>query len=88
MPYISQDLRNVIDPEIQQLLDKITRLPLEKQDGALNYAVTKLLKGIYADGNYYTYNRSLGVLSAINAEWYRRVVAPYEDIKILENGDV
>ena len=30
----------------------------------------------------------LGALSATENEFYRRQVAPYEDIKILQNGDV
>jgi len=31
---------------------------------------------------------AMGVLSAITEEFYRRKVAPYEDEKIVENGDV
>lgn len=62
-------------------------MPLEEQDGALNYAVTKILKELYPP-RYFNYNRAMGVLSSIQAEWYRRIVSPYEDKKILEAGDV
>ena len=44
----------------------------------------------YADGAR-AFNRFAEVLGAVEAakmEYYRRVVAPYEDVKIVENGDV
>ena len=37
---------------------------------------------------YFHLNRALGVLTAIKEEYYRVVVAPYEDVKIKENGEV
>jgi hypothetical protein len=88
MPYIQQGLREELDPAIAPLLEKLAQLPKEKQDGALNYTITKLLKGVYPAQDYFTLNRSMGTLSSVQAEWYRRVVAPYEDRKITENGDV
>ena len=87
MPYIEQKDRPPIDELIQPLIEHLKSLPLELQDGALNYAVTKTLKGLY-EPRYFNYNRAMGVLSSIQAEWYRRDVAPYEDKKIAENGDV
>lgn len=33
-------------------------------------------------------NDICGVLEAVKAEFYRRVAAPYEDLKIKENKDV
>lgn len=88
MPYIKPQDRTEIDTLLEPLLKHLSGLPLEKQDGALNYTVTKVLKHLYAKGDYFTYNRSMGVLSAIQAEWYRRDIVPYEDLKIQENGDV
>ncbi len=87
MPYIPQNNRSNIDPLLQPLIDHIKSLPLEEQDGALNYSVTKALKALY-EPRYFHYNRAMGVLSSIQAEWYRRDVAPYEDKKIQEHGDV
>lgn len=87
MPYIPKDQRPPIDNLLKGLLEHIQSLPLEDQDGALNYSVTKLLKGLYP-AKYFNYNRAMGVLSSIQAEWYRRDVGPYEDKKIAENGDV
>lgn len=87
MPYIPQSSRLPIDELLAPLVEHIKQLPLEQQDGALNYAVTKALKGLY-EPKYFNYNRAMGVLSSIQAEWYRRDVAPYENDKIAENGDV
>jgi hypothetical protein len=87
MPYISQDDRPQIDELLKPLIEHLRSLPLEAQDGALNYTVTKALKQLY-EPKYFNYNRAMGVLSSIQAEWYRRDVGPYEDKKIVENGDV
>lgn len=87
MPYIPSDDRPQIDELVQPLAAHLKGLPLEKQDGALNYAVTKILKELYPP-KYFNYNRAMGVLSSIQSEWYRRDVVPYEDKKIQENGDV
>ncbi|MHB1864889.1 MAG: DUF6899 family protein [Candidatus Saccharimonadales bacterium] len=87
MPYIKPEQRQPIDNLLQSLIEHLKQLPVEEQDGALNYAVTKVLKALYQP-KYFHYNRAMGVLSSIQAEWYRRDVAPYEDKKIVENGDL
>jgi len=45
------------------------------------------LAQLYPKG-YFHYNRAMGVLASAMQEFYRRRVAPYEDVKIAENGDV
>lgn len=87
MPYIKKEDRIPIDDLLKHLTEHFKSLPLEQQDGALNYTVTRILKGLY-EPNYFNYNRAMGVLASIQAEWYRRDIAPYEDKKIIENGDV
>ena len=87
MPYIPQSNRPELDELLQPLLDKLKSLPVELQDGSLNYSVTRILHGLY-DPKYFNYNRAMGVLSCIQAEFYRRKVAPYEDAKIASDGDV
>ena len=87
MPYIKKEDRPQLDEFLQPLIAHLRKLPLEEQDGALNYTVTKILKELY-EPRYFNYNRAMGVLSSIQAEWYRRDIAPYEDKKIIENGDV
>lgn len=87
MPYIKQEGRPKIDALVNPLIEHLKSLPMEEQDGSLNYAVTKVLKSLYPM-KYFHLNRALGVLNAINLELYRKVVAPYEDVKIKENGEV
>lgn len=88
MPYIKREDRQryvrVLD-DLQFLLEKI---PEEDRDGHVNYIITVLLKRLYQPPKYRRYNKAMGVLECIKQEFYRRVVGPYEDKKIAENGDV
>lgn len=84
MPYIKQEAREsivsggVINPEH-------VRTP-----GDLNFALTALIKDYIRNYglNYQRINDVLGALEGAKIEFYRKVVAPYEDTKIVENGDV
>jgi hypothetical protein len=87
MPYIPKDKRPDLDAKMEALIDHLSRFPLEEQDGALNYTITRMIKRIYPI-QYRHLNRALGVLTAVTQELYRRVIGPYEDKKIKENGDV
>lgn len=87
MPYIKKESRPAIDKLIEPLINHLKSLPTEEQDGSLNYAVTKIIKHLYPQ-KYFHFNRALGVLTAIAHELYRKIVGPYEDTKISENGDV
>lgn len=87
MPYIKKAQRPTIDKLIDPLIKHLKSLPLEEQDGSLNYAVTRIIKNVYPQ-KYFHFNRVLGVLSAITLELYRKVIGPYENTKIKENGDV
>ena len=87
MPYIKKEHRPAADTLIDPVIEHLKNLPVEEQDGTLNYLVTKIIKQVYPK-KYFHLNRALGVLSAITQELYRRVIGPYEDEKIKENGDV
>ncbi len=87
MPYIAPDDRPAIDEKIKELVTYLQSRPVEKQDGDLNYAISRMIHQLYPK-KYFHYNRALGVLSAIQLEFYRRKIAQYEDEKITENGDV
>lgn len=57
--------------------------------GELNFQITILLIEYFkTHGRYQAINDILGALEGAKLEFYRRVAAPYEDKKILENGDV
>ena len=58
--------------------------------GELNFAITSLIMRYLGalGGHYSEMNDVLGALEGAKQEFYRRVVAPYEDRKREENGDV
>ncbi len=87
MPYIKPENRKKYDTILKELVSILKTLPPEDVDGELNYIVTRLLKGVYPL-RYYHINKAIGVLECAKLEFYRRVAAPYEDIKIKESGDV
>jgi hypothetical protein len=81
MPYISQRDR-------LRLLDQ---MEAPHSAGELNYCITRLIDGWLLQDNQLSYDRlneAIGVLECAKLELYRRVAAPYEDTKILKNGDV
>ncbi len=84
MPYIPQNERK----KFELYLDKLKPRVMTK--GQLNYVITNLLHA-YIDNqgkSYQTLGDAHGVCFDAAAEFYRRVVAKYEDEKIIENGDV
>lgn len=78
MPYITQDARDAMHS------GEVPTTP-----GELNYVITQVIM-TYLDGasSYTDYNEVLGVLEAVKQEFYRRVVVPYENVKMDDNGDV
>lgn len=84
MPYIKPTDRPIFDNIISQIN------LFELNVGDINYFVTKLLiEYINVHGeNYENYNSLIGVLECIKQEFYRKNIAPYEDVKIKQNGDV
>ena len=82
MPYITKQDRSSVN------VDYKYRMP--ETAGELNYVITTVcLDFLTVKGERYaTMNDVIGALECCKLEMYRRLVAPYEDIKIEENGDV
>lgn len=79
MPYINQLRRDVLDTEMG-----ISRTP-----GELTYQLTRVVVDyIVQQECFTTYAEAIGALEATKLELYRRMIAPYEDKKREENGDV
>jgi len=80
MPYIKQERRDAI------------RAGARPQDaGELNFAITVIVDSYLNDKGGIRYghlNEVIGAIDCAKLELYRRVIAPYEDQKIAENGDV
>ncbi|TAK35141.1 MAG: hypothetical protein EPO21_06705 [Chloroflexota bacterium] len=87
MPYIDQKARPEMDSLMDPLIDHIKSLPLEQQDAVLDYVLTRMLMSLYHPP-FFNFNRALGVLTAVTQEYYRVVIAPYEDEKIRDPGPV
>ena len=79
MPYIKTERR----------IDIRTSKDIENP-GELNYYLTKVCLTYFKKfGKSYTnLNTIIGVLECVKQEFYRREVAPYENAKLKENGDV
>lgn len=77
MPYIPQEVRDI-------------KLHVAITPGELNYRITAMcVNYLHTHGtNYRNLNEIIGVLECAKQEFYRRVVASYEDRKCEENGDV
>lgn len=94
MPYIKQNLRDEIDAEIENLAAKINGLSETDTDfaGILNYTITTLISTVlifkFEKLRYWHSPLIRGVLMDVADEFYRRVVAPYENKQIMRNGDV
>ena len=80
MPYITADQKNLVKRSGPHTA------------GQLNFAVTaiclKYLDNVGGAGHYNLLNDVIGALECAKAEMYRRLLAPLEDRKIVENGDV
>ncbi|MCS7095923.1 MAG: hypothetical protein N3F10_02480 [Candidatus Bathyarchaeota archaeon] len=87
MPYIKKDERAELDKIADQISALMEKLPDKDRDGCLNYLFTKTLKAIYRP-SYLNYERVMGLLECIQHEFYRRWIAPYEESKMREHGDV
>ena len=88
MPYIPQSDRPKFAPALDMLHDAVTTHGLS--NGELNYLMTKLAL-LYIERHGMSYNTGSDVIKAFECakiEFYRREIAPYEDSKIVANGDV
>ena len=81
MPYIKREDRNKL---------MSVNFPVMETPGELNFLITKLIKHYMwnLETNYVLINEIVGALESAKLEFYRRVVVPYEEKKIKQNGDV
>jgi len=93
MPYIKQDNRIILDRYINDLSeaisDKRSNEDIVKVMGDLNYTITRLCaKLVGKDVSYTKIGIITGVLENVKQEFYRRIAVPYEENKVVENGDI
>lgn len=85
MPYIDQTTKSILETRLKE--EGTGYAPINA--GELNYIISCMADNMLeANCNYARMNEIVGALESAKAEFQRRVMAPYEDKKINENGDV
>lgn len=82
MPYIKQEDRANLDKIVEQMHEVGIAA-----NGDLNYLLYAYCKR-HINPSYNNYKNFIGELNQCATEIERRILAPYEDKKIKENGDV
>lgn len=102
MPYIKENDRETFDDIIDKMTfifrcsfknetckeDNLTDEQFLVLLGKINYCFSRILGEIMGNVSYNKIAMITGVLENIKQEFYRRVAEPYEDKKIVENGDI
>lgn len=82
MPYISENNKEIID---NQTIGQFNRNTV----GELVYAIYRLCLNVLPEKpSFVSYAVVMGALVCTMLELYRRKIAPYEDEKIKDNGDI
>lgn len=84
MPYIDKESRVKFTKAIEEIGNNISSV------GEMNYVISMICKS-YIDKNgksYKIFNDLMGIISGVDKELYRMVIAEYEDQKIEVNGKV
>ena len=82
MPYVKPELRPNLDEVVEAMENACVAA-----NGDLNYILYAYCKR-YVTPSYNNYKNFCGELRQCATEIERRILAPYEDKKIKENGDV
>lgn len=88
MPYITRKDRKQYQEILSSLAEMIPQDRMQRP-GHMNYIVSLLIEKVYGkEMRYADHNEVMGFLNCIALEFYRRKTAPYEDLKITEEGDL
>lgn len=100
MPYIKRELQTRVNDgdliplsvQVDFMIDMIRETYHEDEyEGVCNYTISRIVAGVMRpkDGWRYKWlNRAYGTFLGAGAEFYRRVVGPYEDGCVEKNGDI
>jgi hypothetical protein len=94
MPYINEKTRKELDDCIENMVEclthgnNVTNEEFTTILGEINYSFSRILAKSMGDISYSKIAMITGVLENIKQEFYRRIASPYEDKKIVENGDI
>jgi hypothetical protein len=91
MPYIRQDFREFVKNDLNNLLICIDCCSEYEREGVVNYCITRIVaRGLRPKSGwrYGSLLRAYGTFHAAAAEFYRRLVGPYEDGAGRRSGDI
>lgn len=94
MPYINEYARKELDECIDNMVSCLTHdngltdTEFISILGEINYSFSRILAKSMGKISYSKIAMITGVLQNIQQEFYRRIASPYEDKKIVENGDI
>ena len=89
MPYIKKENRKKFAEPINTLVTDLTRNDTNIVPGDVNYVISSLIWKLWdRNPSYRQGNNLIGALHCVITEFERRKLAPYEDKKIVENGDL
>ena len=104
MPYISENDRKILDNSISTMVlslkrtlnkdesifskESLSNEEVLKLLGNINYCFSRVVGNIIGDHSYGKIAMITGVLENIKQEFYRRLATPYENTKVIENGDI
>jgi hypothetical protein len=90
MPYIDYEQRRKYEILLQSLTEQLLSTK-SGFAGDTNFVISSLFERLWRNApcqDYKTLNTFMGILECAKLEFYRRVVANYEDTKINQNGDI
>ena len=88
MPYIPLKSRGRFSLGLSFLLGAMLELSPEAQYGAVNFLILRLVEMVFQPKTYVEHQNVVGLLECVKQEYVRRRLAPYEDRKCAENGDI
>ncbi len=93
MPYIKKELRDRLDPYVDQVRAEINCSISKDKPGMRNYSITRIVcesvRGPYnGPWSYDEIERVMAAFDCAKAEFYRRVAGPKEDQAAIDNGDM
>ena len=90
MPYIEEEKRALYNGYIKDITNQINKIYNTDKDKntQMAYVIYKLIKDVYDVLDWDFMANSLKVLEDVKLEFFRKVMTPYADGKIMENGDI
>ncbi|KUJ95787.1 MAG: hypothetical protein PWR24_1732 [Desulfonauticus sp.] len=84
MPYIKKERRKLFDSFLKEIAKNV------ESEGELNYCIYKLSSLVIEKigESYANLSMCSSAMEHAKLEWYRKKLVPYEEKKILENGDI